>query len=87
MIVCMTLFERARQFFEAAQEVAKVIFVLIMALVCVGLWAWAVVAIWPAGFFDTPFAAMTFGMLLRALGSVLVAIVAPILAFMLLFDI
>ena len=58
-----------------AIEIAQVLLGLAIILVLIGLWVWAVVAIWPSGFLDTPFAYMTFGMLLRVAGSVVVAIV------------
>ena len=44
---------------------------LLFLLGIVGLWLWGVVEIWPDGFLDTPLASITFGMLLRVLGSLI----------------
>ena len=44
---------------------------LLFLLGIVGLWLWGVVGIWPDGFLDTPLASITFGMLLRVLGSLI----------------
>ena len=65
-----SIFERAKKLsqvaFRRTQDVLKqiVIFVVIVT-VCV-LYVWGIVAIWPSGFFDTPFAYMTPAMLIRA---------------------
>lgn len=44
---------------------------LLFLLGIVGLWLLGVDEIWPDGFLDTPFASITFGMLLQVLGSLM----------------
>jgi len=59
---------------EWAQAAVGLLFLVGIAV----LWILAVVAIWPDGFLDTPFAAITFGMLLRVLGALFV-LVLPVI--------
>lgn len=74
-MIRMTFFHRVKKFSSSA---FGLVILLGVGLFEFGLFVWGAVAIWPTGFFDTPFAYVTLGMLLRVAGSVLVVVIGAV---------
>jgi hypothetical protein len=72
---------------KATTELAQVIFGLIVLLTIAFFWIWGIVALWPDNFLDTPFAALTFGMLLRALAAIAVLLFGALTIFFWVYDV
>ena len=80
--------ERARKLFQVAfrwtQDALKLVVSLALLAIIFGLYVWGVVAIWPSGFLDTPFAYMTPAMLIRAAAAALGVVLGILLVVWLL---